>query len=155
MRINAHTRIAHGHRDLSRRQGFGLKHDFAVAKPACSGLDCIHDQVQKNLLELNRVTLDLGEVSGQVQPKRNAMAGDLRADQIECLPDDVVQVDRPESRRSFLHQGPDSVEHVTRTFALQRRCARLRHLPLPDRECLAPANGRTHSHSSPRPRAAV
>lgn len=77
IRIYAHTRIAHGHRGLSGRQGFGQKHDFAVAKPAGSGLNCIHDQVQENLVELNRVTLDLEGVSALVQSKRNAVTGDL------------------------------------------------------------------------------
>ena len=117
VRIYAHTRIAHGYRGLSRRQGFGQKHDFAVAKAAGSGLDCIHDQVQENLLELNGVTLDLGRSVARSSRSEIPWRDICDWTRSSVCRMTIVQVDRPESRRSFFHQGPDSVEHVTRTFA--------------------------------------
>src|SRR5271170_3118954 len=113
-RINARPGIAHYHENLFRPDLLGADRQLScLSLNSVHCLDRVQDQVQKDLLQLNTIPLNGGQLLRKMGMERDCMLGHCASRQSNRLVDHFVKIKAMLLRRRFLDVITDPFDDVS------------------------------------------
>ena len=111
VRSNSRSRIAHGDEAI-RLTLLGADQQLSRPIDRAHCFDRVQNQVQDDLLQLNTIPLNDGQIVRGPQLERNAVPGDCAPRQFNYLGDRLIEIEAILSRRRLLYVSPDAVDDV-------------------------------------------